>query len=122
MKSAQEISETLAELAIETCKNVLAQHYGDCLRSVILYGSAARQELTDSSDIDLLVLLSQPLDYFKELRIIVDLLYPVQLEANHWISAKPADFDEFKAGINQLYRNVKREGIVLWVILTKFRV
>ncbi|NEQ33050.1 MAG: nucleotidyltransferase domain-containing protein [Leptolyngbya sp. SIO4C5] len=113
MKSAQEISETLAEPAIETCKHILAQHYGDRLRSVILYGSAARRELTDSSDIDLLVLLSQPLDYFKELRIIVDLLYPMQLEANHWISAKPAGFDEFEAGINQLYRNVKREGIAL---------
>ena len=69
--------------------------------------------MTDKSDINLLVLLAQPLDYFKELRTLVDLLYPLQLEASHWISAKPADLDEFVAGTIQLYRNIQQEGIFL---------
>ena len=43
--------------------------------------SAARGDAVPTSDIDLLVLLSQPLDYFAELRKIVDLLYPIQLES-----------------------------------------
>lgn len=40
-----------------------------------------------ASDIDLLVLLSTPFDYFAELRQIVDLLYPIQLESEQLISA-----------------------------------
>lgn len=55
-------------------------------------------------------MLSGPFDCFEELRRIVDLLYPIQLEAEMFISAKPAAVDEFKVGKLQLYRNAKREG------------
>lgn len=107
-KPTLSFSETLA-----TCKRLLAQHYGEKLQGVVLFGSAARNEMTDESDLDLLVLLPQPLDYFKELRAIVDVLYDTQLEASHWISAKPAAQDEFAAGAIQLYRNIQQDGIFL---------
>jgi predicted nucleotidyltransferase len=80
---------------------------------LVLYGSMARNQASSVSDIDLLVLLSKPFDYFHELRRIVDLLYPIQLESEHLISAKPAAIDEFEYGDIQLYRNVKREGLFL---------
>jgi hypothetical protein len=51
------------------------------------------------------------LDYFQELQQIIDLLYPVQLESEYLISAKPVAADEFGRGELQLYRNVKREGL-----------
>ena len=95
------------------CKQQLMQHYGPVFDALILYGSAARGELTPDSDIDLLVLLNSPLDYFKELRTIVDLLYPIQLEASHWISAKPATREDFTHGLTQLYRNIEQDGILL---------
>jgi hypothetical protein len=41
------------------------------------------------------------------------LLYPVQLDTDQLISAKPAPLDEFEGGSIQLYRNAKREGIRL---------
>jgi hypothetical protein len=63
------------------------------------------------SDIDLLVLLSKPFDYFLELRHIIDVLYPIQLESEQLISAKPVAPDEYERGSIQLYRNAKREGI-----------
>jgi len=65
------------------------------------------------SDIDLLVLLSKPFYYFRELRNITDLLYPLQLESEQLISAKPAAVDEFESGEIQLYRNAKCEGVAL---------
>ena len=73
----------------------------------------ARDQATPDSDIDLLVLLSKPFDYFQELRQIVDLLYPIQLESDRLLSTKPAPVDEFEAGSIQLYRNAKREGILV---------
>jgi uncharacterized protein len=87
------------------CKKTLAQTYGERLKGVILYGSMARKQASPTSDIDLLVLLAPPLDYFAELRRIVDVLYPLQLESNHLISAKPAPVDDYEAGsISQIGR------------------
>lgn len=101
------------QLTLANCKQQLQQHYHCKLKALILYGSAANQQLTPQSDLDLLVLLEPPLDYFQELRDIVELLYPLQLEASHWISAKPAAIDEFEKGLTQLYRNIHQEGIVV---------
>lgn len=101
---------TLAEV-LERCKAVLESRYETQFKALILYGSMARQQTSPASDIDLLVLLSQPFDYFRELRVIVELLYPIQLECDRLISAKPAAWDDFERGAIQLYRNAKREGI-----------
>lgn len=97
----------------QRCRSVLEAHYGPRFKGLILYGSVARDEAGSESDIDLLVLLGKPFDHFRELRRIVDLLYPVQLESEQLISAKPAAVDEFEHGKLQLYRNVKREGLFL---------
>jgi predicted nucleotidyltransferase len=71
----------------------------------------ARGEADNFSDIDLLVLLKKPFNYFQELRRIVELLYPVQLESENLISAKPAVKEEFESGEILLYRFAKREGL-----------
>jgi len=73
----------------------------------------ARDQASITSDIDLLVLLSKPFDFFQELHQVIDLLYPIQLDTNQLISAKPASLDEFEDGSIQLYRNAKREGILM---------
>ena len=98
---------------VTKCKETLAQYYGERLKGLILYGSMARKQSAPSSDIDLLVLLTPPLDYFTELRQLVDVLYPIQLESNRLISAKPVSLKDFETGSVSLYRNAKREGIVV---------
>lgn len=98
---------------VNKCKEVLAKQYGKRLRGVILYGSMARREATTDSDIDLLVLLDPPLDYFAELRKLVDVLYPIQLESEQLISAKPVSFNDFEVGSLSLYRNARREGVAV---------
>ncbi len=95
------------------CQIALESHYGSRFKGLVLYGSMARDRANISSDIDLLVLLSKPFNYFQELRRIIDLLYPIQLDTDQLISAKPAALDEFESGSIQLYRNAKREGILL---------
>jgi predicted nucleotidyltransferase len=95
------------------CKELLKNYYGDQFQGLIVYGSTVRKTAEPSSDIDLLVLLSKPFDYFQELRRITDLLYPVQLESEQLISAKPAAVDEFESGQIHLYRNAKREGVAV---------
>jgi uncharacterized protein len=96
---------------VTKCRATLQGYYGVRFQGLVLYGSVARKQAGPSSDIDLLVLLSQPFDYFRELRQIVDLLYPVQLESDRLISALPAGVNEFEQGSLSLYRNARREGV-----------
>lgn len=98
---------------IQKCKTTLEGYYGSQFKGLVLYGSVARDQASPGSDIDLLVLLSQPFNYFDELRRIIELLYPFQLESDRLISAKPAPLDEFEHGRIQLYRNAKREGVLV---------
>jgi len=98
---------------VQKCRNVLESYYGSRFRGLVLYGSLARDQAIPASDIDLLVLLSKPFDYFEELRQIIDMLYPVQLDSDHLISAKPAPVDEFERGSIALYRNARREGVLV---------
>lgn len=102
----------IAEI-VQKCKKTLADYYGAQFKGLILYGSVARDQASPASDIDLLVLLNRPFNYFDELREIIEPLYPIQLESDRLISAKPASLDEFERGIIQLYRSAKREGVAV---------
>nr|VFK33094.1 MAG: Nucleotidyltransferase domain-containing protein [Candidatus Kentron sp. MB]VFK35857.1 MAG: Nucleotidyltransferase domain-containing protein [Candidatus Kentron sp. MB]VFK77512.1 MAG: Nucleotidyltransferase domain-containing protein [Candidatus Kentron sp. MB] len=96
---------------LQQCKARLVAHYGSHFKGLVLYGSCARNEAGPNSDIDLLILLDSPPKYSEEIRCIIDLLYPLQLECEHLISAKPVFFNEFEVGSIQLYRNAKEEGV-----------
>lgn len=98
---------------VKKSKAALENYYGAQLKGVVLYGSVARNQADQTSDIDLLVLLNKPFDYFAELRQVIDVLYPIQLESERLISAKPVLPDDFERGTIQLYRNAKREGILV---------
>ena len=113
MNTAQLCIQPELRSTLTACKQRLVDHYGTKMSALVLYGSAARQQLNPNSDIDLLVLLTPPFNHFTELRKVVDLLYPLQLESTHWISARPASLDEFENYQTQLYRNIQKEGMVL---------
>src|SRR5438552_17779345 len=83
-------------------KAVLESSYKSQFKGLILYGSMAPNQARPGSDIDLLVLLGEPFGYVCELRRIIVLLYPIQLEADSLISAKPASRDGFERGAIQL--------------------
>lgn len=98
---------------IQRVKNLLGPVFGPRLKGVILYGSEARGEALPDSDIDVLVLLQNVDNWGRDLKTIVEALYPLQLKVENFrpISARPADYDSFQKGSCSLYRHAEREGI-----------
>ena len=98
---------------LEECVRRLEDHYGDVLAGVVLYGSVARGEAEDESDIDLLVLLSSDFDRWQEIQAIGDVLFPVQMKCDRYISAKPVAEADYREGRLAFLRRAKAEGVSL---------
>ena len=99
---------------LKRVKSILEETYSERLRGVILYGSEARGAAEPDSDIDLLVLLEGPVDYWPEIRKLIHVLYPLVLENDgRPIHAKPADVADYAGQVWPLYRSVKQDGVPL---------
>lgn len=103
------VTETLRR-----ARTPLEAAFGGRLKGVVLYGSAARADAREDSDIDLMVLLTGPVDWGRDLSRIVQAIYPLQLELpGRPMHAIPVDSDMFRRGEHALYRNAQRDGIRL---------
>lgn len=97
-------------------KEQLIDIYGEHLKSVILYGSYARGDFTDDSDIDIMILLDlTDLDIKKYRHQLSEITYDFNME--HDLDIKPIAKSEqhFKKWMDvyPFYRNVKKEGVKL---------
>ena len=93
----------------------LRECFGERFRGVILHGSEARGEAGEDSDVDLLVLLEGPVEIGRDLGIIIDVLYPLQLEVGFFRTLEiiPTDADDYEAQGCALYRHAREEGLRL---------
>ena len=98
---------------LKEIKTRLEGAYGDRLRGVILYGSEARGQAGPDSDIDVLVLLDDPIDYGKDLENNLEALYPLSLEIGRRISAKPVSASQYETVQCPLYQSAHLEGVAI---------
>ena len=96
---------------LQEIKKRLHEIHGNRLRGVVLYGSEVRGEARCDSDVDVLVLLEEPVDYSRDLETNLDVLYPLSLEIGRRISAKPVSARQYETIDCPLYREAHREGI-----------
>ena len=94
------------EIALKQLIPGLQEIYGDLMNSVILYGSTARGNRTNDSDVDVAVLLHSGAT--KEMRgQMLDLVVDLELACGKVLSVLCKDTLPF-------YKNIREEGIVLW--------
>lgn len=108
MKSTQDI-------ILEFSQQV-KQIIGSSLVKVILYGSYARGDYRDNSDIDIMVLTTLTDDEIKKTeKEIFNLAFDFQMEYGVDISVTVKNEEHFNywLGVLPFYNNVQREGIVL---------
>lgn len=102
------ISDYLTEF-----KKIAHQHFGEQLRYLILYGSYARGDFRDSSDIDVLVVLNQIESKMQVIEKLADIKTDLILQHNQYLSTNPVSIDKFENSGLSFFRNVQREGVLL---------
>ena len=94
-------------------RSELAKLYGERLRGVYLYGSAARDQLTPDSDIDIAIVLDEIKSRFEEHERAGDLASGISLQYNTLVSFFFAPQSDYEQGKYSTYRAIKREGIAV---------
>ncbi len=100
------IEEVLKEFRAEVEKL-----YGKRLRNIILYGSWARGEATESSDIDLVITLEGDVIPGKEIDRMIDIITEINLKHGVLLSIYPISENDYSAVNSPLLMNVRREGV-----------
>ncbi len=91
---------------------------GNRVKKIILYGSYARGDYNDSSDIDIMILTDlKDSEMYENFVKISDMAYDIEEENNFDITLSPLikNIDKFNYWLEALpfYMNVQREGVVL---------
>lgn len=102
-----------AEILADVKKAVLARYPEATL---ILYGSYARGEQREDSDLDILVLIDKEKIEYEDRKKIVNAIFPIQLNADLVISPTIYPKNLWGAGYRQhtaFYVNVSKDGVLL---------
>ncbi|HEY5560736.1 MAG TPA: nucleotidyltransferase domain-containing protein [Clostridiaceae bacterium] len=109
-------TEKIKEIMTKT-KDEMNEIYGDKLKKVILYGSYARQEQTEESDIDVMVLVDEePFALKKYEDSLIDFEVDMNLDYDIVLSIYTKSLMEYQKYIDVLpyLKNISREGIVYY--------
>lgn len=111
--SDRKVPESIAGLAKEFAEGIRGL-YGSRLDKVILFGSYARGEQHEESDVDFLVVLNdESINAFAEISRMSGISAEIGLKYNFWISTVPISINRLLHGEAALAINVRKEGIVV---------
>lgn len=102
---------------LDAVKNASKQLYGDKLHRIILFGSYARGDNTEESDIDIMIVLNCETDDVKKLRsLTAEMASDISLEQEVFLSILLRDRKHFENNLDFLpfYQNIAREGIMVY--------
>jgi predicted nucleotidyltransferase len=100
------LQATLRDLSIG-----LRQIYGLKTPRIILYGSFARNEASENSDVDILLLFSHPIRTGTEIDRVSPLLADLNLRHEMLIAIVPATEQQYRQEAGPFWNNVRREGM-----------
>lgn len=100
---------------IEELAKQLHTIYGNTIKEVILYGSYARGEQTEESDVDIAIIMKK--GHTESMHDeMVDLLVEKELEHEKVFSVVMVEYADYLIWKNAspFYKNIDKEGIVIW--------
>ncbi len=111
--SNRNVPESIARLAEEFVRGV-GELYGERLDKVVLFGSYARGEQKEDSDVDFLVVLKDvEVNSYHEIGMISPFTFEMSLKYGLSVSAVPMSAEKFEGKQSPLSRNIHTDGILL---------
>lgn len=104
----EKVQKILAEIRAE-----LGKIYLNRLKEMILFGSYARGDFVEGSDIDIALLLEELKDSYLEREKYFPVICRLSLEYDAVVSVIPFDYREFQVKRTPLILNVQKEGVPL---------
>lgn len=98
---------------ISAFKSDMTALYGDKLYRVELFGSHARGDAGDDSDVDILVVLKGPVRPYDEIEKTGEIVSRISLKYDCVISCVFMDVERFITRNGPLLRNIRREGVAV---------
>jgi len=96
---------------LEKFKEEIEELYGKRLKNIILYGSWARGDATEDSDIDVVIVLEGKIVPGKEIDRMIDIITEINLKYGVLISVYPISEEGYSTINSPLLINVRREGM-----------
>lgn len=111
--SGMDIEARTLEEVLRDLEGALRDLYGERYRGLVLYGSRARGEADEGSDVDLLLLLEDPVEVGKEIRRSSGVVAPLALETGLALSVIPVGIEEYRASLDPYLINARSEGAIV---------
>jgi predicted nucleotidyltransferase len=99
------------ESTLSQLEKGLKDLYGARFRGLLLFGSYARGEATEGSDVDLLLLLDGPVDLSQEILRIEPLKWPLGLAADALLAVVPVSYQKFQEAETSFLHTVRQEAV-----------
>ena len=97
--------------AVRKLEAGLRDLYGERFRGLLLYGSYARGDFRDGSDVDLLLLLNGPVSPSREIFHMSDVTWPVSLEYDTVFSVMAMSTEVFEQQDSLFLHNIQPDLI-----------
>lgn len=94
-------------------KQSLQTLYGEQLKAVILYGSQARKDTHEFSDIDILVVLDAQINPYREIDRTSEFIAQLCLDNDIVISRHFISSEKFQNASNPFLQNIRKEGVLV---------
>jgi UTP:GlnB (protein PII) uridylyltransferase len=109
-KAMERVPPDLAEVIAEL-RQGLERLYGRRFRDLLLYGSYARGDQREGSDVDLLVLLDGPVDTGQEILRIEPIAWPLSLNSGIVLSVMPVSYEAYQKGETSFLRVIRKDAM-----------
>lgn len=98
---------------IEEIKNFLVDRYDNRIKQVLVYGSFARGEATDGSDIDMAIIIDDSLNPEDVESELSDILFEILLDRKELVSVVAIPNSLFENYRSPFILTTKAEGVVI---------